>query len=76
MFHYYHYSGWICHAGNFLLGLFHCVCVRKKSLTLALRLNENLIIGSIQNQRRLTIRSGGRNVTMQFSLFVLAPKKP
>ncbi len=47
----------------------------KKSLTLALRLNENLIVGSIQNQRRLTIHVGGRNVTMQFSLFVLPVKK-
>ncbi|MSU78442.1 MAG: type VI secretion system baseplate subunit TssK [Gemmataceae bacterium] len=44
----------------------------KKSLTLALRLNENLIVGSIQNQRRLTIRVDGRNVAMQFSLFVLS----
>ena len=47
----------------------------KKSLTLALRLNENLIVGSIQNQRRLTINVGGRNVSMQFSLFVLPAKR-
>ncbi len=47
----------------------------KKSLTLALRLNENLIVGSIQNQRRLTIRVDGTNVTMQFSVFVLPGKK-
>ena len=47
----------------------------QKSLTLALRLNENLIVGSIQNQRRLTIKAGGRNVTMQFSLYVLPTKK-
>ncbi len=47
----------------------------KKSLNLALRLNENLIVGNIQNQRRLTIRVGGRNVAMQFSLFVLPAKK-
>jgi type VI secretion system protein ImpJ len=46
----------------------------KKSLMLALRLNENLIVGSIQNQRRLTIKSAGRNVTMQFSLYMLPPK--
>ena len=46
----------------------------RKSLTLALRLNENLIVGSIQNQRRLTIAVGGRNVTMQFSVFVLPGK--
>jgi type VI secretion system protein ImpJ len=47
----------------------------KKSLTLALRLNENLIVGSIQNQRRLTIKAAGRNVPMQFSLYVLPEKK-
>ena len=43
----------------------------KKSLTLALRLNETLIVGSIQNQRRITVKAAGRNVTMQFSLYVL-----
>jgi type VI secretion system protein ImpJ len=46
----------------------------KRSLTLALRFNEKLIMGSIQNQRRLTIQVGGRNVTVQFSLFILAAK--
>jgi type VI secretion system protein ImpJ len=43
----------------------------KKSLTLALRLNESLIVGTIQNQRRITIKFAGRNVTMQFSLYVV-----
>jgi type VI secretion system protein ImpJ len=47
----------------------------KKSLMLALRLNENLIVGSVQNQRRITIKAGGRNVAMQFSLYVLPSKK-
>jgi type VI secretion system protein ImpJ len=47
----------------------------KKSLMLALRFNENLIVGSIQNQPRLTIKTAGRNVTMQFSLYVLPEKK-
>jgi type VI secretion system protein ImpJ len=47
----------------------------KKSLMLALRLNENLIVGNIQNQPRLTIKAGGRNVAMQFSLYVLPEKK-
>jgi type VI secretion system protein ImpJ len=46
----------------------------KKTLMLALRLNENMIVGNIQNQRRLTVKVAGRTVTMQFSLFVL-PKK-
>jgi type VI secretion system protein ImpJ len=43
----------------------------KKTLTLALRLNESLIVGTIQNQRRITIKFAGRNVTMQFSLYVV-----
>ncbi len=47
----------------------------KKSLTLALRLNENLIVGNIQNQRRLTVKASGRDVAMQFSLYVLPEKK-
>lgn len=47
----------------------------KKSLSLALRLNENLIVGTIQNQRRLTIRANDRNVSMQFSLYVVPQAK-
>ncbi|MBI1832560.1 MAG: type VI secretion system baseplate subunit TssK [Planctomycetes bacterium] len=47
----------------------------KKSLLLAVRINESWIVGSIQNQRRLTIKVSGRNVTMQFSLYVLPEKK-
>jgi type VI secretion system protein ImpJ len=47
----------------------------KKSLTLALRLNENLIVGSIQNQRRLTVKAAGKNVSMQFSLYLLPQPK-
>jgi type VI secretion system protein ImpJ len=47
----------------------------RKSLSLALRVNENLIVGSIQNQPRLTIKAGGGTVTMQFSLYVLPQKK-
>jgi type VI secretion system protein ImpJ len=47
----------------------------KKSLLLAFRLNENLIVGSVQNERRITIKAGGRNVAMQFSLYVLPSKK-
>lgn len=44
----------------------------QKSLTLAIRLNENLIVGNIQGQRILTIRSGGQTTTMQFTLYVVA----
>ena len=47
----------------------------RKTLTLALRLNENRIVGSIQGQRRLTIKVGGRHVGMQFSLYVVPAKK-
>jgi type VI secretion system protein ImpJ len=43
----------------------------KKSLTLAIRLNENLIAGTIEGQRMLTIRHGGQTVPLQFTLYVL-----
>jgi hypothetical protein len=38
---------------------------------MAIRLNENLIVGNIQGQRVLTIRNGGQTTTMQFTLFVV-----
>jgi type VI secretion system protein ImpJ len=44
----------------------------QRSLTLAIRLNENLIAGNIQGQRVLTIRSGGQTTTLQFTLYVVA----
>ena len=43
----------------------------QKTLSLAIRLNENLIAGSIHNQRRLQVKAGIKNVTMQFSLYLL-----
>jgi type VI secretion system protein ImpJ len=43
----------------------------QKTLALAIRLNENLIVGNIQGQRVLTIRSGGQTTTMQFTLYVV-----
>lgn len=43
----------------------------QKSLTLAIRLNENLVAGNIQGQRVLTIRTGGQNTTLQFTLYVV-----
>lgn len=43
----------------------------QKSLTLALRLNETLIAGNIQGQRVLTIKSGGKTTTLQFTLYVV-----
>jgi type VI secretion system protein ImpJ len=43
----------------------------QRELSMAIRLNENLIVGNIQGQRVLTIRSGGQTTTMQFTLFVV-----
>jgi type VI secretion system protein ImpJ len=43
----------------------------KNSLTLAIRLNENLIAGNIDGQRVLTVRHGGQTVPLQFTLYVL-----
>jgi type VI secretion system protein ImpJ len=42
-----------------------------QSLTLAIRLNTNLLPGNIQGEQVLTIKTGGTNTTMQFTLFVL-----
>lgn len=41
------------------------------SLSLAVRLNENLIVSNIQGQRTLTIKIGGQSNTMQFTLYVV-----
>lgn len=46
----------------------------QRSLTLAIRLNENLILGNIQGQEVLTIQSGGETTTLRFSLYV-APQE-
>jgi type VI secretion system protein ImpJ len=43
----------------------------QRSLTLALRLNEHLIVGNIQGQRVLKIRTAGQTTTMQFTLYVV-----
>lgn len=49
----------------------------QRSLTLAIRLNENLIVGNIQGQRVLTIRTrtGGQTTTMQFTLYLVPEGK-
>ena len=47
----------------------------QKSLTLAIRLNENRVAGSIQGQRILTVKTGGQNTTLQFTLFVVPQEK-
>ncbi len=43
----------------------------QRSLTLALRLNENRVVGNIQGERSLTIRTGSQTVPMQFTLYVV-----
>jgi type VI secretion system protein ImpJ len=43
----------------------------QKSLTLAIRLNQNRIVGNIEGQHILTIRTGGEQKTMQFTLFLV-----
>ncbi|WP_435020370.1 type VI secretion system baseplate subunit TssK [Tundrisphaera sp. TA3] len=42
----------------------------QRSLTLAIRLNENLIAGNIQGQRVLTIKAEGQVTTVEFTLYV------
>lgn len=43
----------------------------QRSLTLALRLNENRVAGNIQGQRTLTIKAGGQTTALQFTLYVV-----
>jgi type VI secretion system protein ImpJ len=43
----------------------------QKSLTLAIRLNENRIAGNIQGQRVLTIKTGSQTTTLQFTLYLV-----
>lgn len=43
----------------------------ERSLTLAIRLNQHLVIGNIQGQRTLTIKAGTRPTTLQLILYVV-----
>lgn len=43
----------------------------QSSLTLALRLNRERIVGNIQGQQQLSIKLGTQTTTMQFTLFVV-----
>jgi type VI secretion system protein ImpJ len=43
----------------------------QKSLTLAVRLNQNRVVGNIQGQRTLTVKTGSRTTTMRFTLFLV-----
>lgn len=47
----------------------------QKSLTVAIRLNENRIAGNIQGQRILTIKTAGQTTTLQFTLYVVPQEK-
>jgi type VI secretion system protein ImpJ len=43
----------------------------QQSLNLGIRMNENLVVGDIQNQRVLKIRNGPQTVSVQFSLYLV-----
>lgn len=43
----------------------------QRSLTLAIRLNENRVAGNIQGQQMLTIRTGGQTTMLEFTLYVV-----
>lgn len=43
----------------------------ERSLALAIRMNENLIVSNIQGQRTLTIKVGNQSTTLQFTLYVV-----
>jgi type VI secretion system protein ImpJ len=48
----------------------------QRSLTLAIRLNENRVAGNIQGQRTLTVKTGnGPNVPMEFTLYVVKKER-
>jgi len=46
----------------------------KRTLSLAIRFNENRVQGNIQDQQVLTLSLGGKTSRIQFTLFVVAPK--
>ncbi|MCI0459063.1 MAG: type VI secretion system baseplate subunit TssK [Gemmataceae bacterium] len=43
----------------------------QRSRTLAIRLNQNRVVGTIQGQRTLTIKTTGQPTTMSFTLFLV-----
>jgi type VI secretion system protein ImpJ len=45
----------------------------QRSLTIAIRINETKIVGSLVNQRAVTVRTAGSPATLQFTLYA-APK--
>ncbi len=47
----------------------------QQTLSLALRVNENLLAGSLHGERLLTVKKGGKNIPLQFSLYVVPEGK-
>ena len=47
----------------------------QRTLSIAIRLNERLIVGNMQGQRKLTINTGTQTTSMEFTLFVVKPDK-
>jgi type VI secretion system protein ImpJ len=45
----------------------------QNTLSLAIRVSEKLVVGSIHGQRSLTIKHGGRTVPLDFTLYVVTP---
>lgn len=43
----------------------------QRSLSLAVRINENRVVGSIQEQRNLSVQIGGQTTTLRFTLFAV-----
>src|SRR5262249_39078088 len=48
----------------------------QKSLSLAIRMNENMIAGNIQGQRVLMVKTGATTTTLQFTLYVVPRRSP
>lgn len=47
----------------------------RNELTLAIRLNETRVIGSIEGQQKLTVRTGGQTASLEFTLYVVKEKE-
>ena len=43
----------------------------QRSLSLSIRVNETLIVGTIQGQRVLRVKTGAQTATVQFTLYVV-----
>ena len=43
----------------------------QRSLTVGVRLNENLIVGNIQGQKSLTVKIANQTTSLKFTLYVV-----